>query len=137
MKNPSYTYKHGVIKFYISILIPWYKPCITTSNVNQAKVLWIRDVQKDILTSFNYQNLQHHLGLYNDDTKLLHCGGRLKNANIPYEPMDRFTYLVIVFYHCVVKHNGTRDTLNTLRSEYWIPERRSYVNKILRQCRVC
>ena len=57
LKNPSYTYKYGVIMLYISILIPWYKPYITTSNVNEAKVLWIRDVQKDILTSFNYQNL--------------------------------------------------------------------------------
>ena len=77
------------------------------------------------------------MGLYNDDTKLLHCGGRLKNANVPYEPKDRFTDLVIVFYHCVVKHNGTRDTLSTLRSEYWIPQGRSYVNNILRQCIVC
>ena len=25
LKNPSYTYKHGVIMLYISILIPWYK----------------------------------------------------------------------------------------------------------------
>ena len=120
MKNSDYT----------------YKPFFTTSNINEAKILWIRDVQKDILTSFNYQNLQH-LGLYNDDTKLLHCGGRLKNANVPYEPKDRFTDLVIVFYHCVVKHNGTRDTLSTLRSEYWIPQGRSYVNNILRQCIVC
>ena len=48
LKNPNYT----------------YKPYITSSNINEAKVLWIRDVQKDILISFNYQNLQHHLGLY-------------------------------------------------------------------------
>ena len=48
LKNPNYT----------------YKPYITSSNINEAKVLWIRDVQKDILISFNYQNLQHQLGLY-------------------------------------------------------------------------
>ena len=81
------------------------------------------------------------MGLCYDDAKLLRYGGRLKNADIPYEfkhpvilPKNhRFTDLVIVFYHCIVKHNGTRDTLNTLRSEYWIPQGRSYVNKILRQ----
>ena len=44
----------------------------------------------------------------------------------------RFTDVVIVFYHCIIKHNGTRDTLNPLCSEYWIPQRRSYTNKILR-----
>ena len=41
-----------------------HEPYITSSNINEAKVLWIRDVQKDILISFNYQNLQHQLGLY-------------------------------------------------------------------------
>ena len=35
----------------------------------------------------------------------------------------------MVFYHCIVKHIGIRDTLNTLRLEYWIPEGRSYVNQ--------
>ena len=44
-----------------------YKPFFTTSNINEAKILWIRDVQKDILTSFNYQNLQNQLGLYYDE----------------------------------------------------------------------
>ena len=98
---------------------------ITSSNINEAKVLRIRNVQKDILPSFNFQNLQHQLGLYYDDTKLLHCGGRLKNDDITYESKHpanhRFVDLVIVFYHFIVKHNGTRDTLNMLRSEYWIP----------------
>ena len=129
LKNPNHT----------------YKPYITSSNINEAKVLWIRDVQKDILTSFNYQDLQHQLGLYYDDTKLLRCRGRLGNADMPYESKHpvilpknhRFTDLVIAFYHCIVKHNGTRDTLNMLRSEHWIPQGRSYVNKILRQCIVC
>ena len=105
MKNPNYT----------------YKPYITSSTISEAKVLRIRDVQKDILTSFNCQTLQHQLGLYYDDTKLLCCGGRLTNADIPYKSKhpiilpknNRFTDLVIVFYHCIVKHNGTRDTLNT------------------------
>ena len=50
-----------------------------------------------------------------------------------YQKNHRFTDLVIIFYHCIVKHNGTRDTLNMLRSEYWIPQGRSYINKILRQ----
>ena len=85
------------------------------------------------------------MGLCYDDAKLLRYGGRLKNADIPYEfkhpvilPKNhRFTDLVIVFYHCIVKHNGTRGTLNTLRSDHWIPQGRSYVNKILIQCRVC
>ena len=93
-KNPNYT----------------FKPYITSSNINEAKVLWIRDVQKDILTSFNYQNLQHQLSSYHDDTKLLRCGERLKNADIPYESKHpvillknhRFTDLVIIFYHCII-----------------------------------
>ena len=36
-----------------------YEPYVISSNINEAKVLWIQDVQKDILTAFNYQNLQH------------------------------------------------------------------------------
>ena len=66
--------------------------------------------------------------------KLLRFGGRLKNADIAYQSKHpvilpenhRFTDFVIVFYHCLVKNNGTGDTLNTLRSQYWIRQGKSY-----------
>ena len=85
-----------------------YKPYITSSNINEAKVLWIRDVQKDILILFNYQNLQHQLDLYYYDTKLLRCGSK---HPVILPKINRFTDLVILFYHCIVKNNGNRDTL--------------------------
>ena len=59
-------------------------------------MLWIRDVQKEILTSFNYQNLQHQLYSYYADTRLLRSGRRLKNADIPYESKHPLILQVIL-----------------------------------------
>ena len=73
--------------------------------------------------------------------KLLRFGGRLQGADIAYQSKHpvilpenhQFTDFVIVFYHCLVKNNGTGDTLSTLRSQCWIRQGESYVNEILRQ----
>ena len=128
----------------------------TQSNVNNVNNINLVDRKKLVENKTNFDKnfgvstvidianyIMIYYGLYYD-TKLLRCGGRLKNVEIPYESKhpvilpknNRFTDLIIVFYHCIVQHNGTRDTLNTLCSEYWIPQGRS-VNKIIRQCIVC
>ena len=128
----------------------------TQSNVNNVNNINLVDRKKLVENKTNFDknfgvstviDIANYIMIYYGlcyDTKLLRCGGRLKNVEIPYESKhpvilpknNRFTDLIIVFYHCIVQHNGTRDTLNTLCSEYWIPQGRS-VNKIIRQCIVC
>ena len=44
-----------------------------------------------------------------------------------------FTELVVYDCHKLVGHNKTKDTLNEIRSQYWIPQGRSLVKKINQQ----
>ena len=47
------------------------------------------------------------------------------------------TRLIVLDAHNRVKHNGKRHTLAKVRSEYWIPKGRSFVEKVLHKCTVC
>ena len=49
----------------------------------------------------------------------------------------RFTILVVEDCHAKVGHNKTRETLNQIRSTYWIPQGRSLVKTVINNCRLC
>ena len=48
-----------------------------------------------------------------------------------------FTKLVVLHAHKLVKHSNLRETINQLRTEYWIPKSRPYVKRILSACTLC
>ena len=82
----------------------------------------------------HYQNLN----LFRDADGLLRCRGRLENADVtdnvkyPYLLIKehRFTELVVIYSHELVLHNGLRETLTQLRSEYWIVKARNFIKKV-------
>ena len=49
----------------------------------------------------------------------------------------RLAELIVLESHEKVGHNKTKDTLNELRSQYWIPKGRSLVKKVINKCTVC
>ena len=71
--------------------------------------------------------------------------GGITNAPLPYDTINpyllskrhRLTELIIFDAHLQVGHNKVRDTLNNIRSTYWIPQGRSIVKRIVYQCRLC
>ena len=77
--------------------------------------------------------------------KTWRCGGRFSNADVPYGvkhpillPKDHhFTLLVVRQAHVRVLHNGVKDTLNEVRSKFWIVKGRSFVKKVIHQCVTC
>ena len=68
------------------------------------------------------------LGLYNDNDGILRVKGRLEYSDWDYESkypiyLDKGSYLTILFIidvHLNVKHCGVKDTLNEIRSAFWV-----------------
>ena len=82
---------------------------------------------------------------YKDDKGILRCGGRLKNAPIPFNARfpiflprsSHFTNLVINECHLKGLHNGVRETLTELRSCFWVVKGRQAVKTVIGKCSVC
>ena len=85
------------------------------------------------------------LGLFVDEKGLLRCHGRLDNAELRQDtatpkllPKDqRYTRLLIEECHFRAMHAGVSQTLARTRREYWIPQGRRVVQKVLKLCLVC
>ena len=53
-------------------------------------------------------------------------------------PKDNyFTKLLVKYCHELVLHNSQKETLNGLRTKFWIPKARNYIRKILFKCLLC
>ena len=109
------------------------------------ETLWLKTVQKTAKSQPNYRQLEHDLGLFEDEDGVLRCDGRIGNAEISEEakfpalvPKDCVLVEQLVrsshkkVYHCEVS-----STLAELRTRYWVPSGRQVVKKILSKCCVC
>ena len=120
---------------------------ITVSELTNAKTMWVRDAQRVHMRSDakRFKTIENNLKLFKDESDTLRCKGRIENAVIPinarhpiYLPTESpLTRLLILQAHANVMHSGVNDTLNNLRSEYWVPQGRRMVRKILRRCVLC
>lgn len=125
----------------------------------QASVYWIRNEQRT-----HYPLVYHCLGnssgkepdkgsrqfikdlcLYLDDNGLLRSKGRICNAHcgedmkypILLPPKSFLTRLLIQNTHENHNHCGTRETLNVLRNEFWVPRGRQSVKGVVEGCVRC
>ena len=57
---------------------------VSLSDLQEAENLVIKDVQREILSSEKYAQLQKSLKLFFDENKILRCGGRLSQAPLEY-----------------------------------------------------
>ena len=109
-----------------------------------AKKLWLVDVQKDFNNS-KHDQMKRSLGVFKDSVGILRCRGRIGNAPLPFNTKyptllpknHRFTTLIVEDSHAKVGHNKTRETLNQIRTNYWIPQGRSLVKTVINRCRLC
>lgn len=128
---------------------------LSTSEINEAEKYWIKSVQASNFgaeLNFLTKNSQlsplprvKQFGLYKDDKGVLRCKGRLNNADIPttsknpilLPSKNDFVSLLIKDVHVKVKHNGVRDTLTTLRENYWVLRGREATKRIVKECVIC
>ncbi|XP_045185375.2 uncharacterized protein LOC123543362 [Mercenaria mercenaria] len=121
-------------------------------EISEAEIAWLQQIQSnhflEVFTSISKKkphNLQRQLGLYVDGKGLLRCRGRLEHASmsegsrrpILLPQKERFTELIIEKCHKQCLHSGVSQTLSNLRSNYWIPQGRATVRKVLGSCNVC
>ena len=105
----------------------------------------IKDVQRGILSSDKYAQLQKSLKLFFDENKILRCGGRLSQAPLEYGAKfpiilpgsHDVTKLIVRKCHETVGHNGVKDTLTQLRDKYWLVKGRQVIKKLIKDCVVC
>ena len=111
----------------------------------EAGKVWLHDCQSYLSQEPNYQTWQTQFGFFKDDSDLIRCGGRLENADIPFEtkhplmlsPHHPLCELIIKECHEKVKHNGVRETLAQFRSKFWVVRARSLIRKVIYQCVDC
>ena len=108
--------------------------------------LLIKDAQVSLKTHEKFSKWEKQLFLFSDDNGILRCRGRIDNAsNLPYStkypvilPGDHhLTALYVHRAHARVLHNGVKETLAELRSQFWVVKGRSVVKRILHNCSVC
>ncbi len=125
---------------------------LKAAEIQKAKEIWEKHVQKEKFAEIfesvingTKNQLKDQLGIYIDKQGLLRCSGRLVNSELPEDtkfpkllPSDcDFTRLTVEEIHSQVGHSKTKQTLATLRQEYWVPKGRITVQKIIEKCQIC
>ena len=120
------------------------KGSLEVHEIENAEKMWIKDAQKMLKKSPDFEKTRVQLGLV-EKGDILVCQGRLGNSDLEMESRfpiilpkeNRFTELVVLQCHQKVHHLKVRATLAELRSKFWITRGRQYVKKILKPCFVC
>ncbi|XP_028397211.1 uncharacterized protein LOC114521021 [Dendronephthya gigantea] len=121
------------------------EPTLTAEEIESAKLLWVREMQRHLPEKREFDQLKAQFGLYTDDEGIWRCGGRLERANLPPSTrhpilLDKDHYLaslIVYSSHRRVMHNGVKETLTEIRSQYWIVRGRQFVRKLLGRCSIC
>ena len=117
---------------------------LTAKEIEEAETKWICDMQSEFSTQ-KLTDLKKHLGNFVDNHGIIRCQGRLARSLLSYETKHpillrkehHITTLIIWDCHKGVLHNGTKETLQELRSRFWIVQGRQLVKKIIRRCVLC
>ena len=118
---------------------------IRHEEVDRARELWIKEVQKSVYNNKSSDQEKVSLSLFTNDKGILRCGGRLQNAPIPNDARfpiflprcSQLTYLIINDCHLQVLHNSVRNTLTELRLRFWVTKGRQTVKTAIGKCSVC
>ena len=122
---------------------------LTAKEIDEAEMLWIKYLQrKHYMTDMNQLNKeQKHSQLnpviYPDE--IIRLNGRYKNSDLPDETKfpilvprnEHFTQLLIANIHERNCHAGVSHTLAQLRKKYWIPQGRTAIRQVIRNCLTC
>ena len=118
---------------------------VETEETLNAERLWVKSLQSVFHDDVSYDQLKNQFGVVLKEEGILHCRGRLQHSKLPYSQKfpalslsDSYVMeLIIQQWHECVFHNKARETLNELRSHYWVPKARQKVRKIIYKCVTC
>ena len=118
---------------------------LRVDELQLSESLIIKDMQRLLLTDKNYEQWEHQLNSFTDDTGIIRCRGRLSNADLSYSakfpvfiPARHYINdLIIMECHAKVCHNGLRDTLSQVCTKSWIIKGRQRVKSLIHKCVTC
>ena len=96
---------------------------IMPEELAEAETLWIISAQQQFNNEENFQYQWRKLGPFKDVNEIWQCGGRLSNADMPYDVKHPIlfprthplTTLIVREAHERVFHNGVKETLSETR----------------------
>uniref|UniRef100_A0A8D8LSF2 Integrase catalytic domain-containing protein n=1 Tax=Cacopsylla melanoneura TaxID=428564 RepID=A0A8D8LSF2_9HEMI len=129
-----------------------FKGPIRFENYEESKIEWLRYIQKKYFSSTletfkqgQSDLLSNQLGLELSSDGLLICKGRFRE--LKYDGKEVFpvllprkcyvTDIIVSDVHRACFHAGTSQVLATLRLNYWLPQGRTEVKRILKSCVNC
>ena len=98
----------------------------------RAEQWWVCETQRCLTNNDKFHIMKRQLNLFQDPQGRWCCEGRIHNANLPYS-----TQLVVLHAHERVFHNGVKETLTEIRSQYWITNGGAVVRKLIHSCITC
>ncbi|CAB4044190.1 Hypothetical predicted protein, partial [Paramuricea clavata] len=118
---------------------------VTSTDIELARVLWIKELQEEMKLNENFKSWNRDLGLFTDENGTVRCKGRLSNSSLPYsakypillDTAHYLTTLIVRDCHERVMHGGIKATLTELRSKFWLVRGRNFVRKLLFNCVTC
>ena len=118
---------------------------VTGAVIEEAELLWIKEVQREMKSKEMVKMRSHQLGLFEDDEGVIRCQGKLGNSEftdsakytILLDASHHLTTLVVWRCHERVMHRGVKETLTELRSNFWIVQGRFFIRILLFRCTVC
>ena len=107
---------------------------LTTEEINSARDCWVRKIQTDLQPTLKAPGWKL---IKKQSTGILRCKGRIFGYQPVYLEEGVFAEKLIRHSHQEMKHLGVANTMAEIRREWWIPQLRSKVKKIMRSCIVC
>ncbi|XP_073845830.1 uncharacterized protein isoform X1 [Musca autumnalis] len=131
-------------------------PDLNAYYLNEADAVLCRQVQRESFAEdirniergqpVSKENKLENLTPYIDDNGLLRVYGRIDAAScLPYS-MKRpiilpkghhFTRLFVYYHHCQMKHQNHEAVICEIRKQFWIPQIRQVLRKVVASCFTC
>ena len=131
-----------VLKFVKLLRKKVNSPELTQADLSEAERLWVIDAQSSMVQEPNFPRWKIQFGLFQDESQVWRCGGRLQNANLSFSSKhpvilskkSTLTALIAHSAHQRVQHDGVKETLT---AKYWVIRGRSLVRTIIHKCVIC
>ena len=118
----------------------------TSHEMRNSHSLWVKANQVHLIQNAEYKQMAVQLNCKIENVNgFIRSYGRMKYANVPENTKapillstEHYLSILIVLYcHCKVMHRGLKQTLNELRSNYWVTKGRNIIKKIIAPCVLC
>ena len=92
-----------------------------------------------LLKSENYENLSKIFTVKFDEENIIRCDSRLQKENKNSHPimLSRNELTKLIALRCHICHDGVKQTLNELQTEFRTNCGKSYVRKLVNSCISC